>query len=73
MALVVGVHFVPLAILFGDPGLFVLAALIVMAVGISVVVHRRTGIALSATTGLGTGAILVVFGIRAAVLAMTSA
>jgi hypothetical protein len=28
---------------------------------------------LGATTGLGTGAILVVFGIRAAVLAMTSA
>ena len=50
-----------------------LAALIVVAVGISVVVYRRTGIALSATTGLGTGAILVVFGIRAAVLAMTSA
>ena len=57
---------------FGDAGLFVLAALIVVAVGISVVVYRRTGIALSATTGLGTGAILVVFGIRAAVLVMTS-
>jgi len=72
VALVVGVHFVPLAILLGDAGLYVLAALIVVAVVISVVVHRRTGIAMSATTGLGTGAVLVVFGIRAAVLAMTS-
>jgi hypothetical protein len=73
VALIVGVHFAPLAIIFGDAGLFVLAALIVAAVGVSVAVHRRTGIALSATTGLGTGAILVVFGIRAAVLALMSA
>ncbi|MCW2803430.1 MAG: hypothetical protein JWN06_1647 [Propionibacteriaceae bacterium] len=62
-------HFVPLAYIFGDPGLQVLATLMVLAVAINLVVHRRTGITPSASTGLGSGIALLAFGVRAAVLA----
>ena len=71
IALVVGVHFVPLAYIFGDPGLLVLATLMVLAVAMSLVVRRRTGVTPSASIGLGSGIALLAFGIRAAVLAAT--
>jgi len=69
VAFVVGVHFVPLASVFGDPGMNVLAAVVVLVVGLGVLVHRRTGIAPSAVTGLGTGLALLAFSGRALALA----
>lgn len=68
IAFVVGVHFVPLAVIFGDPGMHVLAAVVVLVVGLAVLVHRRTGTAPSAVTGLGTGIALAVFSARAIAL-----
>lgn len=68
IAFVVGVHFVPLASIFGDPGMNVLAVVVVLVVGLGVLVHRRTGIAPSALTGLGTGITLAVFSARAIAL-----
>ncbi|HZG90450.1 MAG TPA: hypothetical protein VEZ42_09580 [Pseudonocardia sp.] len=68
IAFVVGVHFIPLAFIFGDPGLLGLAALMVVAAGLSVVVHRRTGITPSALAGPGTGAALLIYAVRATAL-----
>jgi hypothetical protein len=68
IAFVVGVHFVPLAYLFDDPGMLALAVVIVLAVGAGVLVHRRTGLAPSAVTGVGTGLAFVVFAGRAIAL-----
>jgi len=68
IAFVVGAHFVPLAPILGDPGLIVLAVLVVLAAGLSVLLHRRTGIAPSAVAGLGAGIALVIFSGRAIAL-----
>lgn len=59
IALVVGIHFVPLASLLAYPLLYVLAAVIVvMAVG-SIPVARAQQLAVSAVTGVGTGSALL--------------
>jgi hypothetical protein len=68
IAFVVGIHFIPLAFIFDDPAQLGLAALIVTAAGLSVVVHRRTAITASAVVGLGSGAALLVYAVRAAAL-----
>jgi len=70
IAFVVGVHFVPLAFIFNDAGLLVLAALVVLAAVVAVVWHRRTGITPSAVTGLVAGSSLVLFAGRAAGLVL---
>ena len=68
IALVVGAHFAPLALIFQDPGLFVLAALMILTVAASVMLQRRRGITPSASTGLGSGSALLAFAVRAALL-----
>ncbi|MCO1658261.1 hypothetical protein [Pseudonocardia humida] len=68
IAFVVGAHFVPLAFIFGDPWMIALAVLVVLAAGLSVLVHRRTRIAPSAATGLGAGLAFLVFSGRAIAL-----
>lgn len=68
IALVVGAHFAPLALIFQDPGLFVLAALMILTVAASLILQRRWSITPSASTGLGSGSVLLVFAIRAAIL-----
>ena len=61
IAFVVGLLFVPLAFILHDPGLIGLAAVLVIAAGLGVVLHRRSGVTPSAVTGLVSGAGLVVF------------
>ncbi len=68
IAFVVGIHFIPLAFIFGDPGQLGLAALMVIAAGLSVVVHRRTAVTASAVVGLGSGTALLVYAVRSAAL-----
>lgn len=68
---VVGGHFVPLAGILRDPGLHVLALLLVAGSVLAVILHRRRGITPSAVTALAGGGSLVVFAVRAAVLALT--
>ena len=64
ICLVVGVHFVPLAVIFGDPGLYVLAALMSLAAVASVATSRRTGIHPSAIVAICVGQTLFLFAIR---------
>ncbi|MBK5217206.1 MAG: hypothetical protein JJE02_06440 [Propionibacteriales bacterium] len=64
ICLVVGVHFVPLAVIFGDPGLYVLAALVSLAAVASVAASRRTGIHPSAIVAICVGPTLFLFAIR---------
>ena len=64
----VGVHFVPLAVIFLDPGLIVLAVLTVAGSILAVVLHRRHRIAPSAITALSGGVPLLIFAARAAVI-----
>ena len=71
IALVVGAHFVPLALIFKDPGLMVLAILMILTVAASVLLQRRRSITPSASTGFGSGSVLLVFAIRAAILTAT--
>jgi hypothetical protein len=68
IAFVVGIHFIPLAFIFGDPGQLGLAALIVLASGLSVLVYRRTTITPSAVVGLGSGTALLIYAARSALL-----
>ncbi len=68
IALVVGAHFVPLAFLFNDPGLVVLAVVMVVGAVLPVVLRSRSAITPSAVTGLVSGLALLVFAIRSALL-----
>lgn len=60
IAFVVGVHFVPLAFIFNNPGLIGLAVVMVIAAGLGVMLHRRSTVTPSAVTGLVSGAGLLV-------------
>lgn len=68
---VVGVHFIPLALIFQDPGLHILAALMIIGSVLAVVLHRRRQITPSAITALAGGGSLLIFAARAAVLAVS--
>lgn len=68
IAFVVGVHFVPLAWIFRDPGLVVLAVLVCAAAVAAVLLRGR--LTPSAVTGVGAGTALLAFGLRAALLAL---
>ncbi len=68
--LVVGAHFVPLAAIFRDPGLNLLALLLVAGSVLALVLHRRRGITPSASTALAGGGPLLIFAVRAAALAV---
>ena len=59
VALVVGVHFFPLAPLLEYPLLYVVAALVTVAAVVSVPVARARGIAVSAVTGITVGTVLL--------------
>jgi len=64
ICLVVGAHFVPLAIIFHDPGLHVLAIALVLWSGAAVVAARRTALQPSALVGVGAGVVLWLFAVR---------
>ena len=59
IALVVGLHFVPLATLLGYPLLSVTAVGVVVVASAAVPVARARALAPSAVTGVGTGSVLL--------------
>ena len=63
VALVVGVHFFPMAPLLGYPLFYVVAALITLAALVSVPVARSRDITVSAVTGVMCGSILLAAGL----------
>lgn len=69
---VVGVHFIPLAFIFDDFGLFGLAAAMVITSAVSVYLNRRTGVTPSAVVGLGAGTSLLLFAVRGVVMALVA-
>jgi hypothetical protein len=68
--LVVGAHFIPLAVLFGDAGLYVLAVALVLVAAVGIGTARRRGLHPSAVTGLGAGGVLLLFAVRSLVVAL---
>lgn len=61
IAFIVGIHFISLADVFEDPGLYLLAALLVAVSVASLYVSRKLRVANSATTGIGAGTALFGF------------
>jgi hypothetical protein len=59
VALVVGLHLIPLAPLFGYPLLYLVGALVSIAAVASVPLARRQDVTISAVTGLLAGAVLL--------------
>jgi hypothetical protein len=59
VALVVGLHFLPMAPLLGYPVLYLVGALVTVAALTSVPVARSRGITVSAVTGVMCGTILL--------------
>ncbi len=71
VCLVVGAHFVPLAFIFDDAGLHLLAGALVLVSMSSVVLSRRTGIQPSAIVGAGAGVVLWLFSVRSLLAVLT--
>jgi hypothetical protein len=71
IALVVGLHFVPLAWFFGFPLLGVMGVVMAAAAVAGVPVARSRGLATSAVVGAACGAILVATGLISLVVALT--
>lgn len=63
IALVVGVHFTGLVSVFKDPGLYVLAALLVAVSIAALVIAPRLNVAASAITGIGAGTVLLIYAV----------
>ncbi|MBD3920453.1 hypothetical protein H8B09_16950 [Paenibacillus sp. PR3] len=63
IALVVGVHFSGLVSVFDDPGLYVLAALLVAVAAVAILIAPRLNVATSAITGIGAGTVLLIYAI----------
>lgn len=68
IALVVGVHFVPLATIFMDDWLYLLAALMVAAGLVGPIVARVKHVTTSAVVGVSVGAVLLAFALRGVLL-----
>ncbi|MBO4139057.1 hypothetical protein J5U46_02660 [Micromonospora tulbaghiae] len=71
IALIVGLHFFPLAPLLGYPALAIWAALVTLVAVVSVTVARRYDLTPSAVVGAGTGATLLIGAVTALVHALT--
>lgn len=63
VALVVGLHFIALAPVFGDDNLYVLAALLTAVAIVSTFVAPKLGVARSAIAGIGSGTVLFAFAV----------
>jgi hypothetical protein len=72
VCLVVGVHFVPLAVIFADAALYLLAIVLVLVAVAGVVVARRLDLHPSAVTGLGAGTVLLLFALRSLLVFVTT-
>ena len=59
IALVVGVHLFPVAVLFGSPWIHVIGALVTASALVAVPVARARSLPVSAVNGLGGGAVLL--------------
>jgi len=62
---VVGLHFFPLASVFGDPALRWLGAAVTAVAGAALLIHAWAGVAPSTVTGAGAGVALLTFAILA--------
>jgi hypothetical protein len=71
ICLVVGVHFWPMAPVLENPSLIVLGALLTAVAVVAVLVSRRSGLALSAVTGVGAGSALLGFAVWGAISAIS--
>ncbi|WFF04684.1 hypothetical protein O7622_16520 [Micromonospora sp. WMMD1076] len=71
IALIVGLHFFPLAPLLGYPVLAIWAALVTLVALVGVVVARRRDLTPSAVVGAGTGVVLLAGAVTALVHALT--
>jgi len=63
IAFIVGTHFFWLVNVFQDPGLYILAVLMIAIAGISPWLSKKMGVANSAITGIGSGTALFCFAI----------
>ncbi|GGD79286.1 hypothetical protein [Paenibacillus nasutitermitis] len=63
IAFIVGIHFISLVSVFDDPGLYVLAALLVAVSILAVIVAPKLRVATSAITGIGSGTVLFGFAV----------
>lgn len=71
VAFVVGVHLFPVAALIGYPLVHVAAALVTVVSILAIPVARKSALAPSAVTGLGTGVSLLVVGLISLAVALT--
>ena len=67
VAAVVGLHFIPLALIFNDPSLYVLSALMTVGAVVGTVLARRHGVTPSAVVGAISGSLLLAFAAGAAI------
>lgn len=72
IALVVGVHLFPVAVIIGYPLIHVVAALITLVAVAAIPVARARSVPVSAATGLGTGTVLLVTSLSSVVSALTA-
>lgn len=68
IALVVGVHFAPLAAVFKDAGLYLLSGLVTAVPFVSLLIARSTSITASTLTCVMTGGLLFLFAVRGLLL-----
>jgi hypothetical protein len=71
IAFVVGVHLFPVAVILEYPLIHVVAALVTLVAIAAIPVARARSIPVSAATGLGTGAVLLVAALASLVAALT--
>lgn len=72
IALVVGVHLFPVAVIIGYPLIHVVAALITLVAVAAIPVARARSVPVSAATGLGTGTVLLATSLSSVVSALTA-
>lgn len=70
IAFVVGIHFIPLAGIFKDNALYILAALVAAAPLVAVYLARRTKLSVVTLTGVFVGTSLFAFALRGLLLAL---
>ncbi len=70
IAFVVGVHFIPLALVFQDKALYALAALLATTPLLAIFISNRTSVSAATLSCVGAGSLMVVFAIRGLTLAL---
>ena len=70
VAFILGVHFIPLAMYFQDPGLYVLAAMVTAVSLVAPLISKKVGVSIVTLTGVGVGVSLFIFAVRGLVLSV---